>query len=142
LKSFVWYDNFMAIINVRLLAKIFVTNDKGEILLLQRSATDDRRPLGWDLPGGNVEYNEDPNIAVLRELEEEAGLEASDAQVFYVGTETEPHYIVTLLYRGLAITTDVVLSHEHEQFQWIKPEDIVNFNMPEKYVKSALRLAS
>jgi 8-oxo-dGTP diphosphatase len=132
----------MAIINVRLLAKIFVINDQGEILLLQRSATDDRRPLGWDLPGGNVEHNEDPNIAVLRELKEEAGLTASDSQVFYVGTETENHYIVTLLYKGTAESFDVILSFEHEQFKWIKPEDIVNFDMPEKYVKSALLLAA
>jgi 8-oxo-dGTP diphosphatase len=132
----------MAIINVRLLAKIFVTNDKGEILLLQRSATDDRRPLGWDLPGGNVEYNEDPNTAVLRELKEEANLETANPQIFYVSTETESHYIVTLLYKGLATTSDVVLSHEHLKFQWIKPENIVNFDMPEKYVKSALALAN
>jgi len=131
----------MAIINVRLLAKIFVFNEKGEILLLQRSRSDNRRPLGWDLPGGNVEYNEDPNEAVLRELMEEAGLQAHESQVFYVGTETEDHYIVTLLYKGSAATTDVLLSHEHEQFRWIKPADIVNFDMPEKYVKSALLLA-
>jgi 8-oxo-dGTP diphosphatase len=132
----------MAIISVRLLAKIFVVNDQGEILLLQRSATDDRRPLGWDLPGGNVEHNEDPNVAVLRELKEEAGLTVPDSQVFYVGTETEDHYIVTLLYKGIADSFDVTLSFEHEQFKWIKPEDIVNFDMPEKYVKSALLLAA
>lgn len=130
----------MAIINVRLLSKIFVLNDKGEILLLQRSHTDDRRPLGWDLPGGNVEHNEDPNVAVLRELQEEAGLTASNSQVFYVGTETEDHYIVTLLYKGTADVLDVKLSHEHEQYKWIKPEEITNFDMPQKYVTSALML--
>jgi len=132
----------MPIINVRLLAKIFVCNDRGEILLLQRSATDDRRPLGWDLPGGNVEYNEDPNEAVLRELKEEAGITTSDSQVFYVGTETKDHYIVTLLYKGTADSSDVTLSSEHEQFKWIKAEDIIRFAMPEKYVKAALMLAA
>ena len=131
----------MAIINIRLLAKIFVLNDKGEILLLQRSRTDDRRPLGWDLPGGNVEYNEDPNEAVVRELQEEAGLTASNVQVFYVGTETEDHYIVTLLYKATAEATDIKLSFEHEQYRWIKPEEITDFEMPKKYVTSALMLA-
>jgi 8-oxo-dGTP diphosphatase len=127
----------MPIINVRLLAKIFVTNAHGEILLLQRSRSDDRRPLGWDLPGGNVEHNEDPNQAVLRELQEEAGLTASNSQVFYVSTETEDHYIVTLLYKGTADSTDTTLSFEHEQYQWVKPENITNFDMPQKYVTAA-----
>ncbi|HSX42724.1 MAG TPA: NUDIX hydrolase [Candidatus Saccharimonadales bacterium] len=130
----------MAIINVRLLAKIFVLNEKGEILLLQRSRTDERRPLGWDLPGGNVEYNEDPNQAVLRELKEEASITASDSQVFYVGTETGSHYIVTLLYSGVADSTAVTLSFEHERHQWIKPEEITDFDMPQKYVTAALML--
>lgn len=127
----------MPIINVRLLAKIFILNEKGEILLLQRSRSDDRRPLGWDLPGGNVEHNEDPNEAVLRELQEEVGLTTSDSRVFYVGTETDDHHIVTLLYAGTADTTDVTLSFEHEQYQWIKPERITDFDMPQKYVTAA-----
>lgn len=131
----------MAIINVRLLAKVFVMNEKGEVLLLQRSRSDDRRPLGWDLPGGNVEYNEDPNEAVLRELQEEAGLTASNLQVFYVGTETDDHYIVTLLYKATAETTEVKLSFEHEQYKWVKPQEITDFEMQQKYVTSALMLA-
>lgn len=131
----------MAIINVRLLAKVFVVNEKGEVLLLQRSRSDDRRPLGWDLPGGNVEYNEDPNEAVLRELQEEAGLTASNLQVFYVGTETDDHYIVTLLYKATAETTEVKLSFEHEQYKWVKPQEITDFEMQQKYVTSALMLA-
>lgn len=130
----------MGILQIRLLAKIFVTNENGEILLLQRSRTDKRRPLGWDLPGGNVDYNEDPNQAVLRELQEEAGLTAANSHVFYVGTETEDHYIITLLYKGVADTTDVKLSFEHEQYRWIKPEKIADYKMPQKYVTAALML--
>jgi 8-oxo-dGTP diphosphatase len=138
---FVCYDDCMAIINVRLLVKTFVTNNKGEILLLQRSATDDRRPLGWDLPGGNVDYNEDPNVAALRELKEGAGLDLPNLEAFYVASETEDHYIVTLFYKGMADSNDVTLSFEHEQYTWIRPEEITAFDMSEKYVISAKMLS-
>src|SRR5260221_59402 len=90
------YNTIVPIINVRLLAKVFILDVDRKVLLLQRSASDDRRPLGWDLPGGNVEYNEDPNLAILRELKEESGIDLSDTQIFNVASETEGHYIVTL----------------------------------------------
>ena len=132
----------MGIINVRLLTKVFVLNKEGKVLLLQRSRADDVRPLGWDLPGGNVDHGEDPNEAILRELEEETGLAAKNFQVFYVGMQNESHYIVTLFYKATAVTTDVKLSHEHEQCKWVRPEEIIMFDMPEKYVKSAQILAA
>ena len=112
----------LANMNVILLAKIFVLNDRGEILLMQRSRTDDIRPSEWDLPGGSVESGEDPNDTVLRELQEEAGLSVENARVLYVGHQTEPKYIVTLVYKGRATSLTVKLSHEHEQYQWIKPD--------------------
>lgn len=127
-------------IKVRLIAKVFVINNRGEILLLQRSRSDNRRPLGWDLPGGGVDYNEDPNQAVLRELQEEAGITATNPQVFFVASETTDSYVVSLLYKALATSTDVTLSFEHEQYKWIMPEEIIHFGMPQKYTTSAMML--
>ena len=44
-----------------------VTNEKGELLLIER--------LGkWDLPKGKLDKGEKPDVAALREVEEETGL--------------------------------------------------------------------
>jgi len=50
----------------------FLTNEQGELLLVQRSV-EPRRGM-WTLPGGFVESGETTEAAALRELEEETGL--------------------------------------------------------------------
>lgn len=125
---------------VPVVAKIFVFNDKGEVLILQRSARDRHRPLGWDLPGGGVDRAEDPDKAVLRELHEEAGLEADDSSVIYTTTQTDPFNIITLVYRGQAKTDDVKLSWEHRQYKWVNPSEVASLDMPAKYHQAAALL--
>jgi ADP-ribose pyrophosphatase YjhB (NUDIX family) len=46
----------------------------GERLLCCRLAPDQPSPGAWTLPGGGLAFGEDPEAAVLRELEEETGL--------------------------------------------------------------------
>lgn len=48
-----------------------VTNDAGQVLLLQHTYIH-----GWHLPGGGVERGETAETAVVRELQEEAGIRA------------------------------------------------------------------
>lgn len=46
----------------------------GDRLLCCRLAPDQPSPGAWTLPGGGVDFGEHPEVAVLRELEEETGL--------------------------------------------------------------------
>ena len=57
----------------RLGAYAVTLDDAGRILLCRLSA-DEVEAGAWTLPGGGVEFGEHPDEAVLRELEEEAGL--------------------------------------------------------------------
>ena len=50
----------------------FLTNDQGELLLVQRSI--EPRKGMWTLPGGFVETGETTEAAAVRELSEETGL--------------------------------------------------------------------
>ena len=53
-----------------------------EILLIKRGRTPWKGKFAF--PGGFVDYGEDPEIAVLRELLEETGIEGSDPRLFEV----------------------------------------------------------
>lgn len=126
--------------NTPIVAKIFIFNEKGEVLMLQRSARCYPRPLGWDLPGGKVGSTEDPQQSVLRELYEEAGLEADESTILYTVTQSEPKHIITMVYRGNAKNSDVALSWEHSQYRWVKPSEVVHLDMPAKYHQAAALL--
>ena len=72
------------------------TADKGpEILLITRGNEPFKGSLAT--PGGFVDYNEDPEHAVLRELEEECGVKGAKPRMFTVagkpGRDPRKHVI-------------------------------------------------
>ena len=47
-----------------------IINDDNEILMIDRL----KKPFGWACPSGHLDEGEDPETAVIREVEEETGL--------------------------------------------------------------------
>jgi len=61
---------------------VWIYNDKGEILLQQRSKIKDNHPGLWDISAaGHVDAEETPLIAAVREIEEEIGLNIKPDQL-------------------------------------------------------------
>src|ERR1019366_7574957 len=71
---------------ILIVAKTVVVDTEGKILLLRRSASDDRRPLQWDIPGGHTNGQEYAAEAAARETKEEAGIEVSPRELRLVYT--------------------------------------------------------
>ncbi|MEM9656438.1 MAG: NUDIX domain-containing protein, partial [Actinomycetota bacterium] len=64
-------------------ASVVVTNDQGEILLIQRSDNGN-----WTIPGGAMEYGESLTQTAVRECEEETGYDIEVTGL--VGIYTNP----------------------------------------------------
>lgn len=64
-----------------------VRNDDGDVLLVRRLDTGD-----WELPGGRVDPGESAVDALVREVEEEAGLVVDASGV--AGIYTDPNHVV------------------------------------------------
>jgi 8-oxo-dGTP diphosphatase len=103
-------------------AKMFVVNEAGELLVLRRSQTDERRPGEWDFPGGWVDEGEDMMAAVKRETLEEAGLTVTDCKlVFALSENVDPRGCGTWLtfLTHVSGRPEVKLSYEHDDYQWM-----------------------
>lgn len=128
------YDpNYVESKNFYLLGvKAAIINTKNEVLILQRSA-ESSRPGGWDLPGGTVDANESPEQATIRETMEETGIVITGAKTIASGLIPAEDPIVIL---GFGVTVDdpeVVLSWEHQAYEWVPVAELHETELPGPY---------
>lgn len=77
-----------------------VVEHDGKFLLVKEGKK--RAENLWNLPGGSVEKDENPDNAVKREVEEETGVEVEDAEplgVYLIRTNTENRTMLVFGYR-------------------------------------------
>ena len=101
--------------------------ERGDEILLLKRAEGSALAGQFFLPGGLVEPGELPEAGARRELAEEAGIEI-DGELELVGCYPIHVYgydIVQISYRGqVAQDAAVVISHEHDDMQWVKASDM------------------
>lgn len=83
----------------------------------------------FELPGGKVEFGEDPRAAIQREITEETGREAETLQLFDVHSELDVRdvkhqYIVLVFLVSLKPETTIEISEDHDKYVWKKVSEI------------------
>ena len=102
-----------------------VVEDDGKVLLLKRPADDFMGGI-FELPSGKVEPGEDLRTALVREVEEETGLQVAAATA-YLGSfdylsgsgkkSRQFNFVVTV------DAPEPVVLQEHDEFQWAPIEE-------------------
>lgn len=95
--------------------------EESEYLILHR----DKDRQEWEFASGEVEEDESPEETVLRELEEETGLEGQIVGEKGIVEEGDDRFHVFKVEVG---KEDVELSDEHSDFAWIEREEMQEFN--------------
>ena len=112
-----------------------ITNEKGEILLLQRSKQDAVLPEFWDIPGGTLEDGEDPAVGAIRETKEETGIDVSNLKLFFHTSNVDVaknKQFITLIFSAKCSNSPVVLNPtDHQEYAWIKPSEIGKYKTVE-----------
>mgnify|MGYP003587893100 FL=1 len=113
---------------LKVAAKSVIVNNKGEVLIVRESAKNEEGTQihKWGLIGGRLEPGEPFYTALQRETREEVGLKVEPIKPLYVGEWTPvikgiPTQIIAVFILCKALTENVVLSDEHDDFAWILP---------------------
>jgi len=58
--------------------------DGGKLLLVQKAPGDPDNPGRWEVPGGRMDFGEDVDEHIMREVKEEVGLSIKPGRPFYI----------------------------------------------------------
>lgn len=120
----------------KVVAKILIfSKNNQEILFLQRKNGQ------WDLPGGEIEFEETPEECLQRELQEEVGcgvvikkLLCSQTIILNCLNKPKPKmiYYLSLIFIGSIIDTNkiTIRDFENKRFKWIKIDNCRKIKTP------------
>ncbi|MDE3001579.1 MAG: NUDIX domain-containing protein [Gemmatimonadota bacterium] len=103
-----------------------ITDDKDRVLLCHRRDFD-----LWNLPGGGVDPGESPCGALVREIEEETGLEAAPVHLSGVYSKPDSNEIVFSFF--CRVTGGAIrLTDEADRIEYFSPDRIPRNTVPKQ----------
>lgn len=117
---------------VVLVAAAALVDADGRVLLAQRPAGKAMAGL-WEFPGGKVEAGERPETALIRELQEELGIDVTEAclaPLTFASHAYETFHLLMPLYVCRRWKGEMV-AREGQGLAWVRPVRLRDYPMPE-----------
>lgn len=114
-----------------LVAACALIDADGRVLIAQRPPGKTLAGL-WEFPGGKVEPGETPEEALIRELQEELGIEtkaACLAPLTFASHSYDTFHLLMPLYVCRRFT-GIPMPREGQVLKWVRPRDMRNYPMP------------
>lgn len=86
----------------------------------------------WEFPGGKVEQGETPETALMRELEEELGVQTKEsclAPLTFASHAYDDFHLLMPLYICRRFW-GIARPKEGQQIKWVRAKDLRNYDMP------------
>ena len=103
----------------------------GRVLLAQRPAHKSMPGL-WEFPGGKVEAGETPEAALIRELEEELGINTWESCLapLTFASHCYPEFHLLMPLFACRKWEGVPQAREGQALTWVQPSELRNYPMP------------
>jgi len=114
-----------------LVAAVALIDPDGRVLLAERPAGKVMAGL-WEFPGGKVDDGETPEAALIRELDEELGIDVEESCLapftFASHTYAEFHLLMPLYV--CRKWNGIVSPREGQRLKWVRPARLGDYPMP------------
>jgi 8-oxo-dGTP diphosphatase len=117
-----------------------ITDPSGRVLLARRTEGRDLAGL-WEFPGGKREPGETPEVALVRELEEELGIVVEVGPALIAVPQAYPHKRLRLDVRHVDAWQGTPRGNEGQALAWVPQDKLHRYAMPpaDRPVVAALR---
>ena len=101
----------------------------GKLLMLRRSAAVDFAVGVWEEVSGRLHQDEPPEDGLRREIREETGIAGVEivrplrVYGFFRGPSSPEFAVVGIAFWCRTRSSEVVLSHEHDEYRWVTPDE-------------------
>ena len=104
----------------KIIVKCIIFNKNlNKFLLIQRCPGDDIGANTWENAGGNIEYGETPEDAVIREIREETGItDITIKNIAYIAILDRELPDLLIVYLCETSTETINISFEHQAYLW------------------------
>ena len=96
-----------------------------------------QRPVGhtlaghWEFPGGKIERNESPEVALARELQEELGIEAEVGKLMLASTHSYGDTGIVILFYEVLFWKGEPKAVHHMELKWVEPGELKSLTLPD-----------
>ena len=114
-----------------LVSAVALIDQDGRVLLAQRPEGKSMAGL-WEFPGGKVETNETPEAALIRELEEELGIntwKSCLAPLTFASHAYDDFHLLMPLF-ACRKWEGIPIPRENQALNWVRKQDLRSYKMP------------
>jgi 8-oxo-dGTP diphosphatase len=114
-----------------LVAAVALIDADGRVLLAERPPGKHLAGM-WEFPGGKVQADETPEIALIRELDEELGISVHESCLapFTFASYAYPEFHLLMPLYVCRKWSGIVTSREGQRLKWVRPAQLSDYPMP------------
>lgn len=120
-----------------------ITNNQGQILLLRRGKNNKTNVGLWQLPEGKIEFGEQPETALKREVREETCLEIISQKILFPSSclmeiQGKKYHLLRLVYKVRSKEDKICLDNDHDVYDWFYASEIQEMDQTIKGLKEII----